>query len=127
MSLLLTRFTSSNFCLLNFFACPVISPPTPANFTAYFFIPMLQDFIIFPGDADFSKVSQCTTGRVFLLKFKNSTRKFFYWMQEPKEDKDEEICKKVNDLILNPRDSSGLEGDLGGLQGLMGESYRSVR
>ena len=84
----------------------------------------MQDFIIFPGDADFCKVPQCTTGRVFLLKFKNSSRKFFYWMQEPKEDKDEDICKKVNDLILNPRDSASLEGDLGGLQGLMGERAR---
>lgn len=86
-----------------------------------------DDFIIFPGDADFCKVPQCTTGRVFLLKFKNSSRKFFYWMQEPKEDKDEDICKKVNDLILNPRDSASLEGDLGGLQGLMGLDSRSLQ
>ena len=42
------------------------------------------------------KVPQCTTGRVFLLKFKDSSsRKFFYWMQEPSEEKDEEIFKKV--------------------------------
>ena len=43
-----------------------------------------DDLIIFPDDVEFKKVSQCTTGRVFILKFKNSTRKLFFWMQEPK-------------------------------------------
>ena len=55
----------------------------------------LQDLIIFPGDAEFKRVSQCKTGRVFLLKFKDSSRKYFYWMQEPKEEKDEDFVKKV--------------------------------
>lgn len=54
-----------------------------------------QDFIIFPGDAELKRVSQCTTGRVVLLKFKDSSRKFFYWLQEPKDDKDEDYLKKV--------------------------------
>ena len=41
-------------------------------------------------------VPQCTTGRVFLLKFRDSaTRQFFYWLQEPKEEKDEDLLKKV--------------------------------
>lgn len=31
-----------------------------------------------------------------LLKFKDSSRKCFYWLQEPKDDKDEEFMKKVN-------------------------------
>merc|ERR1711981_1107689 len=61
-----------------------------------------DDLIIFPDDVEFKKVSQCTTGRVFILKFKNSTRKLFFWMQEPKDDKDEEFCKKVNDYLNNP-------------------------
>ncbi|RWS27513.1 proteasomal ubiquitin receptor ADRM1-like protein, partial [Leptotrombidium deliense] len=56
---------------------------------------------IFSGDAEFVKVPQCKTGRVFLLKFK-AGRRCFYWMQEPREDKDEEFFKKVNDLITNP-------------------------
>jgi len=34
-----------------------------------------DDLIIFPDDIEFKKVPQCTTGRVFLLKFKSSNRK----------------------------------------------------
>merc|ERR1712004_932028 len=61
-----------------------------------------DDLIIFPDDVEFKKVPQCTTGRVFLLKFKSTTRKLFFWMQEPKSEKDEEFCKKVNDYLNNP-------------------------
>ena len=38
-----------------------------------------DDLIIFPDDVEFKKVPQCTTGRVFILKFKNSSRKLFFW------------------------------------------------
>ena len=30
-----------------------------------------------------------------LLKFKDTNRKCFYWLQEPSEEKDEEFLKKV--------------------------------
>ncbi len=46
-----------------------------------------DDLIIFPDDVEFKRVSQCTTGRVYLLQFKSSSRKMFFWMQEPKTDK----------------------------------------
>lgn len=42
---------------------------------------VFQDLIIFPEDIEFKHVKQCTTGRVFVLKFKSSTRKLFFWMQ----------------------------------------------
>ena len=58
--------------------------------------------VIFPDDIEFRKVKACTTGRVFILKFKSSSRKMFFWMQEPKTDKDEDNCKKVNDYLNNP-------------------------
>lgn len=62
----------------------------------FFFSYHTQDLIIFPGEADFIKIPQCTTGRVYLLKFKDhSSRRFFYWMQEPSTSKDDDLAKKV--------------------------------
>ncbi|CAL4135613.1 unnamed protein product, partial [Meganyctiphanes norvegica] len=61
-----------------------------------------EDLIVFPDDCEYKKVSQCTTGRVFVLKFKSSNRKLFFWMQEPKTDKDEDNVRKINDILNNP-------------------------
>merc|ERR1711911_251071 len=58
--------------------------------------------IIFPEDCEYVRVPQCTTGRVFLLKFKSSNKKSFFWMQEPKVDKDESYSRKVNEYLNNP-------------------------
>lgn len=40
-----------------------------------------DDLIIFPDDCEYVKVPQCTTGRAYLLKFKSSNKKFFFWLQ----------------------------------------------
>ncbi|CAF1413675.1 unnamed protein product [Adineta steineri] len=61
-----------------------------------------DDLTIFPDEIEFKKVTQNTTGRVYVLKWKSNAKKFFIWMQEPKEDKDDEYCKKINDLVNNP-------------------------
>lgn len=58
--------------------------------------------IIFPDEAEFTKVTQCTTGRVYLLRFKTSNEHHFYWLQNKSEDKDEEIVQRVNELISDP-------------------------
>uniref|UniRef100_A0A6M2DHJ8 Proteasomal ubiquitin receptor ADRM1 homolog n=1 Tax=Xenopsylla cheopis TaxID=163159 RepID=A0A6M2DHJ8_XENCH len=66
-----------------------------------------DDLIIFPDDCEFVKVSQCTTGRVYVLKFKTSSRKLFFWMQEPKTDKDDEWCRRINEILNNPPSMAG--------------------
>jgi len=56
------------------------------------------DLTVFPTSAKWEKVSECTDGRVFLLRMMGSNRKHFFWMQEPKDDKDEEIFTNINKL-----------------------------
>lgn len=65
-----------------------------------------EDLLIFPDDCEFIRLTQCTTGRVYLLKFKTNDRRFFFWMQEPSATKDEELCKRVNDIMNNVANSS---------------------
>ncbi|XP_008450629.2 26S proteasome regulatory subunit RPN13 isoform X1 [Cucumis melo] len=60
-----------------------------------------DDQIVFPDEAVFEKVNQAS-GRVYLLKFKTDDRKFFFWMQEPKADDDQQLCISVNDYINRP-------------------------
>ncbi|CAM4757452.1 unnamed protein product [Rotaria magnacalcarata] len=87
-----------------------------------------DDLVIFPDEIEFKKVTQNTTGRVFILKWRSNARKLFFWMQESKDDKDEEWCKKINDLLNHPptpgfgddsSTASGLGGGAHPLQSLM--------
>lgn len=55
---------------------PVL-PITPAPSSRRLF----QDLIIFPDDCEFKRVPQCTTGRVYVLKFKAGSKRLFFWMQ----------------------------------------------
>lgn len=48
---------------------------------AVYYIYTLKDLIIFPDDCEFKRVSQCTTGRVYVLKFKAGSKRLFFWMQ----------------------------------------------
>ena len=54
------------------------------------------DLVLFPGDAVWKKVTQAgEEARVFLLEFPATKQHYFFWMQEPKEEKAEKKVKKA--------------------------------
>ncbi|KAJ1264401.1 hypothetical protein BS78_09G260500 [Paspalum vaginatum] len=63
-----------------------------------------DDQIVFPDEAVFEKVTE-SSGRVYILKFKHDSRKFFFWMQEPNADRDTQICIQINAYINRPLDA----------------------
>ncbi|KAF9094197.1 adhesion regulating molecule 1 [Mortierella sp. AD031] len=67
-----------------------------------------DDLILFPGDAELLKVDECTTGRVLVLKFKSSSQKLFFWLQEPNADRDQIVLQQANSLI-----NQGADGGFG--------------
>lgn len=60
-----------------------------------------DDQIVFPEEAVFEKVQQAS-GRVYILKFNTDDRKFFFWMQEPRAEDDQQLCRSVNDHLNRP-------------------------
>ncbi|CAI0628059.1 unnamed protein product [Linum tenue] len=74
-----------------------------------------RDQIIFPDEAVFEKVGQAS-GRVYILKFNTDDRKFFFWMQEPNAEGDEELCTSVNYHINRPLEILEEEPDTTALQ-----------
>ncbi|KAF9131298.1 hypothetical protein BGX30_013149 [Mortierella sp. GBA39] len=67
-----------------------------------------DDLILFPGDAELLKVDECTTGRVLVLKFKSSSQKLFFWLQESNSDRDQIVLQQANTLI-----NQGSDGGFG--------------
>jgi hypothetical protein len=65
-----------------------------------------DDLIIFPDEAELVPIPN---KRVFVLKFKSSSQRLFYWIQEVSADKDEETMKKFNKIM---------NGDMGDQPGL---------
>ncbi|KAG9320161.1 hypothetical protein KVV02_004298 [Mortierella alpina] len=66
-----------------------------------------DDLILFPGDAELVRVPECTTGRVIMLKFKSSSQKLFFWLQEVNTDRDGIILQQANALINQGMEEAG--------------------
>jgi 26S proteasome regulatory subunit N13 len=73
---------------------------------------------IFRDEATFRKVQEANA-RVYVLEFKDSNRKLFYWLQEPSDEKDEQYCADVNKYINNPpQPGANTDDKTGGLGNL---------
>ncbi|EDV34452.2 uncharacterized protein Dana_GF21327 [Drosophila ananassae] len=74
------------------------------------------DVVASAGSLEFRRVEECKTGRVYVLKFRGSVRRYFFWMQEPHPENDAEFCKKLNELISSSNrrrfESAAAEGDV---------------
>ncbi|XP_017871959.1 PREDICTED: proteasomal ubiquitin receptor ADRM1 homolog isoform X1 [Drosophila arizonae] len=57
------------------------------------------DIITEPGNLEFLHVESCKTGRIYVLKYKNTIDRYFFWMQDPHHELDSNICSRVNDLL----------------------------
>ncbi|XP_068159706.1 proteasomal ubiquitin receptor ADRM1 homolog [Drosophila tropicalis] len=60
------------------------------------------DIVAEPGLLQFRRIEQCKTGRIYVLKFKQSTRRLFFWLQEQHHENDEEFCIRMNEYLLGP-------------------------
>lgn len=70
---------------------------------------------MFPENLTFTKVNTgVESDRVYLLQFKASSRRFFFWMQEADARQDQALCKKLNDHLsgITPTETTGDRNDL---------------
>ncbi|XP_069168397.1 proteasomal ubiquitin receptor ADRM1-A-like [Procambarus clarkii] len=78
-----------------------------------------EDVIISPDDCEYKRVSQCTTGRVYVLKFKSSSRRLFFWMQAlgkkkgkeegSKKEEEKEVSDKTQDQDKDDDDAMSVD------------------
>ena len=82
---------------------------------------VVEDLIIFPDEAELIPVPQAT--RVYVLKFKSSSQRVFFWIQEPEEDNDVELITRFNYFINNPPTPGSAGGTMGAshLAALLGQ------
>ncbi|EPT26920.1 adhesion regulating molecule region protein, putative [Toxoplasma gondii ME49] len=55
-----------------------------------------EDDLIVINDAYLERVPECTTGRVYCLRFTSSDKKMLFWMQEPDASKDHALIEQFN-------------------------------
>ncbi|GAB5359935.1 hypothetical protein AAMO2058_000584800 [Amorphochlora amoebiformis] len=72
------------------------------------------NLVIQPGDCTVEKIPECKDGRVLLVRMASTSRKLFFWMQEPKPEGDEDIVKKLKTAFLSARGGGGGGMGIGG-------------
>ncbi|KAJ2498456.1 hypothetical protein GGH96_004301 [Coemansia sp. RSA 1972] len=70
-----------------------------------------EELIVFPGDVSLEKVMQ-SAGRVYVLKFKSSSQRLFFWLQEADATRDAQLINCVNDVLGGDDDFSMGDDDV---------------
>jgi 26S proteasome regulatory subunit N13 len=80
-----------------------------------------DEFLIIPGDASWTHIEGCKTGRVFALEFVSSGARHLFWMQEVNDNdddsselskKDQEITQKIKSLLEIPEEEEEEEEEM---------------
>ncbi|KAF6002873.1 hypothetical protein F1559_004673 [Cyanidiococcus yangmingshanensis] len=58
-----------------------------------------EDLIVFPVESNWRRVQACRTGRMFVLTFASSDLQLFFWMQEPRQDLDATLARRVRNAL----------------------------
>ncbi|KAJ2787650.1 hypothetical protein GGI15_000538 [Coemansia interrupta] len=69
-----------------------------------------DELILLPGDFSLEKVTQ-SADRVYVLKFKSSSQRNFYWMQSADASSDERLIRAANALLNVSSDFDDLDDD----------------
>lgn len=64
------------------------------------------DVVVQPGSVEFHRIESCKTGRIYVLKFRHTSRRMFFWMQDPHHELDDAICARVNELLRSHEDDN---------------------
>ncbi|KAG9227517.1 hypothetical protein CCMSSC00406_0000837 [Pleurotus cornucopiae] len=75
-----------------------------------------EDLILFPTDASFVKVSQATSGRVYVLKFSSSNQRHFFWLQDASDERDAKFVENLNGLLQDPEHTLDWSSDASSAQ-----------
>lgn len=74
-----------------------------------------ETFILLKGQATVTRVSKCTTGRVFLIDV-SGQRQAFYWLQDKDSSRDDEYLKKLKTHLEVPPAAPKPPSQTSGLQ-----------
>lgn len=80
-----------------------------------------DSYVLVPGDAKWVHVKQCTSGRVFALKFESSEKREFFWMQSKTDkgnkpgdlSKEDKKVLQVMEKLLDEKNLDRNDGESG--------------
>ena len=97
---------------------------------------VVDDLIVFEGDATIRRVDECTDGFAMLLEFSQTARKLFFYSQEPRKkgsgwgaddtSKEKEMCDKANNILTGGTATAPAAAAGGGPGGALGMTHSEL-